>query len=949
MLPTICNMNPRSLYNKKKEFHAFIENMNIDVAFISETWETEKETLDDIIQIENFKVISNVSQRTGRGGRPALVVNKEKFHYQNLTNTVIQVPWGVEAVWAVLTPKNCTHDSKIQKIVCCAIYVKPNSKKKSLLLDHISEAFNILSTRYSRGLHFVLAGDFNDLKIEPILSLSPRLHQIVQDYTSLSPPAILDPIVTTLSHLYQTPTCVDPLDPDDLASGKPSDHRIPVARPINIIENKCSRQERTIITRPLTEIGYQKFQNWLIDNKWPEVFEATSAHEKALNFQSLLASKVNEFFPQKILKLHSDDQPWINFKIKKLDRKRKRIYRRERRSKRWKQLDEEFKNEVKAAKRDFYKKSVSELKSKKPSQWFQCLKRLTSYDQFKTEQPVCEEISHLSDEDQAERIATQFASIQNEYDEIDETQIKLPEIDKSSVPQFSSSEVWFALSRINTNKSTVSDDIPAKLLKRFAAYFAEPLTDIYNTALLKGEYPDIYKFEVCTPVPKVYPTQKLSQLRNISGLLNFDKIFEKLIAQLIIKDMEAKLDQAQFGNRKGMGIQHYLVQLIHRILSVLDTNSKGDKNAVLATLIDWENAFPRQCHTLGVQSFLNNGVRPSLIPLLISYFKDRKMVVKWHGKRTAPKVIKGGGPQGATLGLLEYTSQSNHNADCVSPEDRFKFVDDLSILEVINLITVGIESHDFKLQVPNDVPEHNQMIPPENLKSQRWLKEIEEWTSNQKMVINSKKTKAMIFNFTDSEFSTRLTLKGENIDIIKHTKLLGTTVSDNLKWDLNTKELIRKANQRMELLRKAAGFTNSQQELKEIYILFIRSILEQSAVVWHSSISIEDKESLERIQKSAIRIILGNKYSSYKNALTKLNLETLDERREVLCLNFAKKCTKHNQLKHMFPLNDKTSEIKTRFKEKYKVQFANTERFQRSPIIYMQKLLNENEAKQKNF
>ena len=60
------------------------------------------------------------------GGRPAIIANKKKYQVQNLTNTDVQIPWGVEAVWCVLTPKNDTHDSKIQKIACCAIYSKPD-------------------------------------------------------------------------------------------------------------------------------------------------------------------------------------------------------------------------------------------------------------------------------------------------------------------------------------------------------------------------------------------------------------------------------------------------------------------------------------------------------------------------------------------------------------------------------------------------------------------------------------------------------------------------------------------------------------------------------------------------------------------------------------------------------------------------------------------------------
>ena len=128
--------------------------------------------------------------------------------------------------------------------------------------------------------------------------------------------------------------------------------------------------------------------------------------------------------------------------------------------------------------------------------------------------------------------------------------------------------------------------------------------------------------------------------------------------------MEPKLDPAQFGNQKGMSIRHYMIQTLHRILSVLDNNAIGYIFvAVVANLVDWNNAFTRQC--VGVESFIKNGVRPSLIPVLINYFQDRKMSVKWHGCRSVPRVIKGGGPQGATLGLLEYLSQSNDSADCV--------------------------------------------------------------------------------------------------------------------------------------------------------------------------------------------------------------------------------------------------------------------------------------------
>ena len=118
-------------------------------------------------------------------------------------------------------------------------------------------------------------------------------------------------------------------------------------------------------------------------------------------------------FPKKTRRINSDDQPWVNFKFQKLDRRRKE---KSRKSDKWKKLDKKFKEEVKLAKSKFYKKKVADLKNMKPGQWYSCLKKLTSFDQLKCDQPNVEEIRHLSDQAQAELIADKFAKIQNEYE-----------------------------------------------------------------------------------------------------------------------------------------------------------------------------------------------------------------------------------------------------------------------------------------------------------------------------------------------------------------------------------------------------------------------------------------------------------------------------------------------------------------------------------------------------
>ena len=137
-------------------------------------------------------------------------------------------------------------------------------------------------------------------------------------------------------------------------------------------------------------------------------------------------------------------------------------------------------------------------------------------------------------------------------------------------------------------------------------------------------------------------------------------------------------------------------------------------------------------------------------------------------------------------------------------------------------------------------------------------------------------------------------------ETVTNTKLLGTVISNDLRWDKNTESIVKKANMRMEILRRISPFGASKEEITNIYILYVRSLLEQSCVVWHSGLTNENAEDLERIQKNALKIILQEEYKSYENALKVLDLEKLDERREKLCLQFAKKCLGHEKMKIYF-------------------------------------------------
>ena len=90
-----------------------------------------------------------------------------------------------------------------------------------------------------------------------------------------------------------------------------------------------------------------------------------------------------------------------------------------------------------------------------------------------------------------------------------------------------------------------------------------------------------------------------------------------------------------------------------------------------------------------------------------------------------------------------------------------------------------------------------------------------------------------------------------------------------------------------------------------------------------------------------MKIILNDRYKSYEQALEALNLQTLFDRRQKLCLNFAMKTTKHRKMNKMFPLRKDFTNMKTRINEKYEITMAHTERLKRSALPHMQRMLND--------
>ena len=109
--------------------------------------------------------------------------------------------------------------------------------------------------------------------------------------------------------------------------------------------------------------------------------------------------------------------------------------------------------------------------------------------------------------------------------------------------------------------------------------------------------------------------------------------------------------------------------------------------------------------------------------------------------------------------------------------------------------------------------------------------------------------------------------------------------------------------------------------------MYCLSILEQSCVVWGTSLTVENKRDLERTQKTFCKLVLEEDYCTYDKALVTLGLQTLTERRQKLTLDFAQRSLADDILRDLFPMKKKHHEMTTRNTERYRVNHANTNRY----------------------
>ena len=107
----------------------------------------------------------------------------------------------------------------------------------------------------------------------------------------------------------------------------------------------------------------------------------------------------------------------------KIDRKRKREYSKNKKSQKWKDLNDIYQQKLTEAKESYYSNIVEDLKTSNVGKWYSKLKRMSSDDRTKGDKVNVVSLSDLSPNDQAEIIADSIAYISNQYEPLKSEEI----------------------------------------------------------------------------------------------------------------------------------------------------------------------------------------------------------------------------------------------------------------------------------------------------------------------------------------------------------------------------------------------------------------------------------------------------------------------------------------------------------------------------------------------
>uniref|UniRef100_A0A8C1IM46 Reverse transcriptase domain-containing protein n=1 Tax=Cyprinus carpio TaxID=7962 RepID=A0A8C1IM46_CYPCA len=246
--------------------------------------------------------------------------------------------------------------------------------------------------------------------------------------------------------------------------------------------------------------------------------------------------------------------------------------------------------------------------------------------------------------------------------------------------------------------------------------------------------------------------------------------------------------------------------------------------------VGFSSAFNTIIPTVLQTKLTQLSVPSSICQWITSFLTDRQQLVRLGKFMSNSRSTNTGAPQGCVLSPLLFSLYTNN---CTSKDPSvklLKFADDTTVIGLIQ---------------DSDESAYRQEV-----------EQLAVWCSLNNLELNTLKTVEMIVDFRRNPPALPpLTIMNSTVAAVESFRFVGTTISQDLKWDDHIDSIVKKAQQRLYFLRQLRKFNLPQELLKQFYSAVIESVLCTSITVWFGSATKSDIRRLQRTVRTAERII----------------------------------------------------------------------------------------------